>query len=573
LGETLHVRFIGPPTIESSSGAQHGVRGQKAWALLARVLLADRPLTRRELSEELFPDTADPLGSLRWTLAVLRKALDSSEVLTGDPVRCDLPASVTVDVHALRDGDLDVDHVGEFLEGINPRCGPEFSTWLLVTRQQVASRVDARLREEIITSLSRADYDRAERLSELAVRRSPFDEGVHVLLVRSLALAGHPDAALAHVEEVASSFRRELGVEPSGAVRSAARAHVADPPPGVPAGAVASALLESGRAALAAGAIDAGLDCVRRAGAQAEIARDDALLARCLYQLGSSLIHSVRGYDDEGSILLAQAVHLARGLGDLATAVPALQELGYADALAGRRPEAQRQLELAKELADGRAGLLVGVHSIAGFNLSDWGRRDEGIECYQAALDCARRSGDRRREAWTLGLGGWAHVRAGRTEASLPWLTDCLTLVHQLGWISFEPWPSAVLAEATLAGNRRPLDGSELERHFALSCQLEDPCWEGASGRVLALHHAQSSDHDRALEWIVEARTRSVRKTDTWAGMLGVILLTEAELRTSAGDSAGARRAAGDLVALATRAQLDDLLQRGLAIAATAPSR
>ena len=130
--ETLDVRLIGPPRIESSTGERRELRGQKPWAVLARVLLADRLLTRRELSAELFPETVDPLGSLRWCLAELRRAFGVSELFSGDPIQRDLPPSITVDVHALWDGAFDRQVVGELLEGIDPRCGPEFSTWLLV---------------------------------------------------------------------------------------------------------------------------------------------------------------------------------------------------------------------------------------------------------------------------------------------------------------------------------------------------------------------------------------------------------------------------------------------------------
>lgn len=149
----LHVRLIGPPAIVSSTGEARHVRGQKPWAVLARLLLADRPLMRRELSAELFPDTDDPLGSLRWCLASLRKALGSSDLLTGDPLVPDLPEWITVDVLTLSDGIVDAAAAGEFLEGVDPPCGPEFSMWLLVARQQIAARVD--------TLFARADHHRA----------------------------------------------------------------------------------------------------------------------------------------------------------------------------------------------------------------------------------------------------------------------------------------------------------------------------------------------------------------------------------------------------------------------------
>ena len=67
------------------------MRGLQAWAVLARVLLSDRPLARRELVGELFPETSDPLGSLRWCLAALRRALQAPDSLTGDPIRPELP--------------------------------------------------------------------------------------------------------------------------------------------------------------------------------------------------------------------------------------------------------------------------------------------------------------------------------------------------------------------------------------------------------------------------------------------------------------------------------------------------
>jgi DNA-binding SARP family transcriptional activator len=55
----MRVRLLGPPHIEDSAGRP---RGQKSWALLARVALADRPLSRGELAAELFAEADDPLG-------------------------------------------------------------------------------------------------------------------------------------------------------------------------------------------------------------------------------------------------------------------------------------------------------------------------------------------------------------------------------------------------------------------------------------------------------------------------------------------------------------------------------
>ena len=82
----MTIKLMGAPTIVDARGQQQIVRGHQAWALLARLLLSARPLSRRALAAELFPDTVDPLGSLRWTLASLRKSLNCSVALRGDPI-------------------------------------------------------------------------------------------------------------------------------------------------------------------------------------------------------------------------------------------------------------------------------------------------------------------------------------------------------------------------------------------------------------------------------------------------------------------------------------------------------
>ena len=48
--------------------------GHKAWALLAYVLLCRGLPSRQRLAELFFSETDDPLGSLRWNLAELRRS-------------------------------------------------------------------------------------------------------------------------------------------------------------------------------------------------------------------------------------------------------------------------------------------------------------------------------------------------------------------------------------------------------------------------------------------------------------------------------------------------------------------
>ena len=561
----MHVCLMGTPRIVDASGVELEVRGQKPWALLARVLLADRPLSRRQLSTELFPGTVDPLGSLRWNLASLRTTFGRADMFNGDPVTAELPSGVTVDVLELAEGRLDLATVGDLLDGQEVASSPEFRTWLLVARQQVAARVDSLLRARTIRALSIGEWEQAICTAELAARRAPFDEGVHVLLTKALVMGGNTDAALQHVRDVEALYREELGIEPTPALRSATRRTVADAPPGVSSHAIATTLLDSGRAALSAGAVDAGIECLRRAVAEAATVTDQQLNGRCLLELGSALVHSVRGFDDEGSILLEQAAVCATEAGDASTAVAALRERAYSDALLGRRTEADGHLALADELAAGEPVLTAGVNSVRAFNLTDWGRLDVGIAAHHLALDASRSGGDQRREAWTLGLGSWAHLAAGDTATAIEWASQCVTLVRSLRWMSFEPWPNLVIAEARHLRHGVAADAADLERSFAMSCQLADPCWEGASCRMFALRQSAQGDHDSARRWVRDALTRGTRVSDSWAGMLAAIRETEADVCLAAGDERGAELALRELIGYSASRQLDGVLARALA--------
>lgn len=92
------IRLLGTPAILREGLAPPPLRGRKAWALLAYLLLCERPVTR-QLAELLFSTAADPLGALRWNLAQLRRTLGTAVVLRGDPVQLVLAADVAIDVH------------------------------------------------------------------------------------------------------------------------------------------------------------------------------------------------------------------------------------------------------------------------------------------------------------------------------------------------------------------------------------------------------------------------------------------------------------------------------------------
>ena len=226
---------------------------------------------------------------------------------------------------------------------MEPRCSAEFSTWLLVERERISGLVAARIRQETLRAISVEDFDRAIRMAELGVRGDSFDESAHVLLVKSLTLAGRSDAALAHVEATERAFLAELGERPSPALRSAARRTISSPPGGISPQAYVVSLLQSGLAAMSAGAADAGIDCLRRAASDAERLKDTHLQARATLELGTALVHAIRGYDDEGAVLLRQSTELARQSGSASLAAARLSRTRLCRG-AGGAPAVRRRL-------------------------------------------------------------------------------------------------------------------------------------------------------------------------------------------------------------------------------------
>jgi DNA-binding SARP family transcriptional activator len=559
------IRLLGEPAILDAEGRSLPVRGHQAWALLARVLLARAPLDRRGLAAELFPETVDPLGSLRWCLASLRKALNASDCLNGDPIEGGFAKDIDIDVLRLDHDDFDIEAAGPLLGGLEPRCSPEFSTWLLVERERIAGIVESRTRQETIRAMSIEDHGRATRLAEVGVRRSPYDESAHILLVKSLALAGRYQAAFDHVEATEAVFLAELGEKPSAALRSAARRTISSPPGGISRQAFVTSLMQSGLAALAAGATDAGIDCLRRAVRDAEKVKDPHLTATATFELGTALVHAVKGYDDEGSILLRQSTELARKAGNAGIASAGFRELGYVEALAGRRPTAAAYLAQALDLAGDRDNL-AGIHAVIGFNLVDWGRLGEGLDHYALSLEHARSAGNRRREIWSLGLGGWGLLAADRLDEADRWLADCLTLVEEQRWISFRPWPVAVLSESRTRQRASPQQlRPRLEEAFALSCQMNDPCWEAAVARALALTYAAEGAFEQAMQWLGEARRRCMRDTDSYAGLQVEILASQVDVSLSQGRADVADAIGREWLALAARTHRDAHVARAAA--------
>ena len=62
---SLTIHLLGRPRIERPSGDVYQFRSRKSWALLAFLILNDRPPSRRQLASLLFSEADDPLRPVR----------------------------------------------------------------------------------------------------------------------------------------------------------------------------------------------------------------------------------------------------------------------------------------------------------------------------------------------------------------------------------------------------------------------------------------------------------------------------------------------------------------------------
>ena len=517
----LSIQLLGPPRMQRDGAAIVAPRGHKAWGLLAYLLRSRVPPSRERLAGLLFPEADDPLGTLRWTLSALRRSLGPGVELGGDPVRLALPPDAFVDVHVLAGGSW-MEAVGlpglghELLDGLAFRGSPGFEMWLESERRHVAGMSGAVLHQAALALLARGDADGAAAYAAELAGLSEFDENAQVLLVRCLRAAGRPREAARHVAACTERFRRELGVEPTPALRAAAAATDVEPGTRVSGRAAAAARLQAGEAALAAGAVETGLERIRGAVMAAREGGDPELLARTLVALGGALVHAARGTDEEGAAALHEATAIAEAAGLRANAARAWREIGWVQFLRAHYERAEASLTVTEELADGDPEALAWVALIRGACRHDVGDHEAAAPLLADALARAEALDAPQPLGQALTLLGRFHLLRGDREAACALFDRALEEAAARGMTAFVPWPEAFRAEIDLADGDVGAAEARLEHAFALGCQVGDPCWESVSLRGLGLAAAARGDVARALELLVEAPRLCRRLPDTY---------------------------------------------------------
>jgi len=609
---SLTVQLLGRPRLDRPSGQTYQFRGRKSWAVLAFLILSERPPSRARLAAMLFSEADDPARALRWSLAEIRRGLGADGSVEGEPVVLSLDTSVTIDVGAVLRGAwqqaVELPGLGsDLLEGMDFPGATAFAAWLLSEQRRLAAASEALLHEGALGSLSRGDMDAAVTLAVRATAMNPFDENHHALLIRLYRLAGDDERAAKQFAVCTELLDREFGVAPGPAVLAALRetrpdqGSVADP-------ATIEALIEAGSTAVAAGAVQAGVQSLRTAvrlsdGADRPVLRVESRLA-----LAEALVHSLRGFDEEGLAALYQADDIAAGQGDLGALARTRAEIGYVDFLRARYDRAEMRLTDALALTGTVPLLPGGDPSVAshvtlvrtasaptvtalgmspspavapqpeatpaafviakattylGSIESDRGNYQRAEALLRKAIELSRSVEDHHREVYALSMLGRVQLLSGDLDSAALTLDRSIALAHRDHWLAFLPWPQALRGDVQLARRDRAGASTHFEQAFARACQIGDPCWEGISARGLALVADASGDTERAFLLLADARLRSNRHADPYVWLDGYILDAQCTLGRRH-DHPDTVRWIAELRELASRTGMRELLIRSM---------
>lgn len=541
---SLVIRLIGRPEI-TQDGRVRALGGHKPWALLAYLLLAARPPTRRDLAERLWPEADDPLAALRWALLQARRAIAPGGRIAerAGRLEVELPADALVDARAVLSRALEPPDaaslgVGELLEGFAFDDAPDFDEWLVLERQRVASALREALRWAA-TMLARSSPDDALALAERALALDPLCDPVHELVVDIHVGRGDRAAAERHLARAERRYRDDLGVSAPDTIRRPLDRAVATSVARIAPSVTAAALVQSAQARMDAGDYDAAVAAARRAAAESAAAGDVAVEASALATLATILIHSVRGRDRESLGLLARAFQLATDSGDLALASEIARETGYVSFLAAEYGSAEQSFHRAIELASAAADPIRLGKALTFLGASQMDRGDleaSGTTLAQAleALDSAREG---RFRAFTLSFVARLRLREGRDTDARELAREALAAARATGWHGIVPWILTIEGEAELRlGDTAPASERFAEA-FALGSEMGDPCWEGLSLRGLAHVEWRAGRHGKAREMLAEAHARCSRVPDTlwWADAVILTDLVELEHGSDAG--------------------------------------
>lgn len=561
----LEIKLLGTPSINFDGNVLRP-RGNKSWGLLAYLLMCKIPPTRIQLSELLFAQADDPMRALRWNLTELRHALGTDAIPSGEFVVLTLPPGANVDVSIMTSGGWspasNVDDLGrDLLEGFAFSECPAFEVWLMNQRRHLNACAADVLREATVAALGAGETEAAIDTAVRLVALDPLDEDAQALLIRSYAIAGDTAGATRQLEACRRLLLSELGEEPSdplvAAVHASPATVVRTPASGRHS---VRAQLDAGRAAVRAGALDSGMECLRRAAAESHSIGDLELTLESLLALGSTLAHAGVDRHQEAASALHAAINAAERLGRSSVAGEAQTELAWMDFLRARYDRARRWIEAALANAPANGAVRCMALWLRGKCAMETGSYAASLEDLRAAAELVGELDDAMRQCYCLASLGRTLLMMESFEEARPVLEESLAIGKSEGFAWFSPVPQAFLAELETAVGNLSAARDLLDDALATAQAVGDLSMECQVLRAKGMLEARSGSSDAAIGVLKETRTRLMTSPD-WEWVLAYTLDGLAAVATQERHPM-ARQWIDELEVIAGRAGMQELLVR-----------
>jgi DNA-binding SARP family transcriptional activator len=501
------LHLLGEPRIERDGDMLPPPRGRKAWALIAYLVLAERAPSRRSVADLLFSDADDPLAALRWTLSAIRRATGwSTDEIGGDPLAITLQDGHRIDLVELADWPnrrIDERGGGKLLGSLTFDALPAFDFWLRAQQMKIANREQTQLRDDVLADLASGRLDEALRRARRLVELDPLECRNQEALLRSFAAAGRGDEAKRHLARCADLFRGELdaplpqtllqaAAEPSAAQRNTRT---------VTAVAEARARLDAGRAAIAAGATERGLDRLCGAVSLANESGQADLEAETLLQYGEALAHGAQDRTTQVTAILHRAIAAAHRAERHDLSSRACSELAFVHIQTGDADQSHYWLAQADQQSQGDDHLLAVANGLRGLAHSDDAEYDLSLEAFDASVDQARRAGKPRQAAWSLSMAARTHLLRDNIATALDYVEESIDIAQSERWAALLPWPQSQRGEILRRQGHVQEALVQLEGAYALAQEVGDLCWASVASRSLAAVANDRRDPEAANAW------------------------------------------------------------------------
>ncbi len=242
----LSLNFLGGFQVAVDDEPIAESRAKRIEALLIFLAMeATRPHRRELLTGLLFPDMPEEAArtNLRQTFSRLRRAIGDAKadvpflLSTRESMQFNVDSDYQLDVFLLRaglagcvvhlggrDGACDdcmaslatavSYYKGAFLDGFFLEDSTAFEEWVLGHRQQLQAEALAALEQLTTFHERRGEYEQAAQFAQQQLTIEPWREPAQQQLMRTLALQGERNAALASYDAFCQTLQVELGVEP-----------------------------------------------------------------------------------------------------------------------------------------------------------------------------------------------------------------------------------------------------------------------------------------------------------------------------------------------------------------------